>query len=232
MLVVKSIAYQQPGGGGGTQGKLGWRCAAEAFKPWLCMRQKLPISLPKGTYFMTLIRLVLHTLFSSFKLTSFGTTKVDRSSPTFTFLLPTQKDTLFKILNSEIVDPENHTGPVQLHIPGTRLGQIKECPSLYYALCFFEWSWIIWNKPSSVLCVPATTLSGRFMTLFFRNSSGASNDTTTSVTIKISDVSLDLNWLVKAVIWRFPWFYMTLLHDCLKKLVALLSQFKSSVTCL
>lgn len=93
------------------------------------MRQKLPISLPKGTYFMTLIRLVLHTLFSSFKLTSFGTTKVDRSSPTFTFLLPTQKDTLFKILNSEIVDPENHTGPVQLHIPGTRLGPIKECPS-------------------------------------------------------------------------------------------------------
>ena len=102
------------------------------------MRQKLPISLPKGTYFMTLIRLVLHTLFSSFKLTSwsynfwkkiFGTTKVDRSSPTFTFLLPTQKDTIFKILNSEIVDPENHTGPVQLHLPGTRLGQIKECPS-------------------------------------------------------------------------------------------------------
>ena len=59
----------------------------------------------------------------------FGTTKVDRSSPTFTFLLPTRKDTIFKILNSEIVDPENHTGPVQLHIPGTRLGQIKECPS-------------------------------------------------------------------------------------------------------
>ena len=35
--------------------------------------------------------------------------------------------------------------------------------------------------PSSVLCVPATTLSGKFMTLFLRNSSGASSDATTSV---------------------------------------------------
>ena len=83
---------------------------------------------------MTLIRFVLHTLFSSFQTNIFwekiiGATNVERSSPTFTYLLPTQKDTLFKILNSEIVDPENHTGPVQLHIPGTRLGQIKECPS-------------------------------------------------------------------------------------------------------
>ena len=53
LVVKKSIAYQQPGGGG-TQGKLEWRCAAEAFKPWLCIRQKLPISLPKGTYFYDL----------------------------------------------------------------------------------------------------------------------------------------------------------------------------------
>ena len=88
---------------------------------------------------MTLIRFFLHTLFSSFQTNIMeldflekkivGTTNVDRSSPTFTFLLPTQKDTLFKIPNREIVDPENHTGPVQLHMPCIRLGPIKECPS-------------------------------------------------------------------------------------------------------
>ena len=36
------------------------------------------------------------------------------------------------------------------------------------------------HVPSSVLCVPATTLSGRFITRFLRNSSVASIDTTTS----------------------------------------------------
>lgn len=118
-------------GRGGSQGKLGWSRVRVRVRP--CVRPKLPIFSPTGTYFTTLIRFVLPTLFSSFQTNIFwkkiiGATNVDRSSPTFTFLLPTQKDTLFKILNSEIVDPENHTYPVQLHIPGTRLGPIKECP--------------------------------------------------------------------------------------------------------
>ena len=134
LLVVKSIAYQQPGGGGGSQGKLGWSRVRVRVRVRPCVRPKLPIFSPTGTFFTTLIRFVLPTLFSSFQTNIFwkkiiGATNVDRSSPTFTFLLPTQKDTLFKILNSEIVDPENHTYPVQLHIPGTRLGPIKECPS-------------------------------------------------------------------------------------------------------
>ena len=33
-------------GGGGTWGKFGWGCAAEAFKPWPCLRQNPFISLP------------------------------------------------------------------------------------------------------------------------------------------------------------------------------------------
>ena len=40
------------------------------------------------------------------------------------------------------------------------------------------------RSPSSVLCVPATTLSGKFITLVFKNSSGASSETTTSVMTK------------------------------------------------
>ena len=45
--------------------------------------------------------------------------------------------------------------------------------------------------PSSVLWVPATTLSGKFITLFFRNSSVASSDATTSVTTGQTQLSMN-----------------------------------------
>ena len=42
VIFTKTIlVWQLQGGGGGTQGKLGWRCVVDAFKSWLFLRQKV-----------------------------------------------------------------------------------------------------------------------------------------------------------------------------------------------
>lgn len=115
-LVVKSIAYPQPGGRGHPR-KAWVELCRRGLQTLILFRKKKVISLPclrhKTLFYNPVLYRFAYRIQQVYQLETWiefsgkknaGTTNVDRSS-------------------------ENHTCPVQLHIPGTRLGQIKECPS-------------------------------------------------------------------------------------------------------